>query len=290
VARSISAERAVRYDSRRPFRPRAGAGADDERENEHVQDLIGMLGAPLLGSIIAASATIIAALVNLRVAWRKEVSARERGQPVTKKARRGPVFAVVVLLIASAVGGFAFSQYLIAGTKHESENLQSELRTQVAEIASTAQRLEQARMEDRSEVEASVRRLEAQRRGEEGAAASVTLPPCEPHVIAMSTAGTAAAAKKRECTEAEAVRATVCVSVPWSANVTEVVLYARYDDSTQPWAESRVKPGKDIGFGRFADKPSERQETDTTKQVCQSFYHWNAERGRSVRIVAKYSM
>ena len=250
-----------------------------------MQDLIGQLGAPLLGSIIGAAATIVAALVNLRVAWKKEMSARARGQPVTKKARRGPVLAIVVLLIASAIGGFAFSQYLVAGGEHESQNLQAELRSQVAEIASTAQRLEQARMDDRGEVEASARKLEAQRRGEEGVSASVILPPCEPHVIAG-----AAVAKKRECTEAEAVRATVCVSVPYSANVTEVAVYARYDDSTQPWAESRVKPGKDIGLGRFADKPSERPETDTTKQVCQSFYHWNTERGRAVRIVAKYAM
>jgi len=252
-----------------------------------VQDLIGSLGAPLLGSIIGAAATIVAALVNLRIAWRKELSARARGQPVTKKARRGPVLAIVVLLIASAIGGFAFSQYLNAGGEHDSQSLQAELRSQVAEITSTAQRLEQARMEDRTEVEASARRLELQHRGAEGAAASVTLPPCEPHVILANAGGVA---KKRECTEAEAVRATVCVSVPYSANVTEVALYARYDDSTQPWAESRVKPGRDIGLGRFADKPSERQETDTTKQVCQSFYHWNAERGRSVRIVAKYAM
>ena len=58
---------------------------------------------------VAAAGTVIGALAQLRLAWRKEVAERARGVPATKKSRRGPVLAVFLLLIAAGVGGFAFS-------------------------------------------------------------------------------------------------------------------------------------------------------------------------------------
>jgi len=68
---------------------------------------------------VAAAGTVIGALAQLRVAWRKEVSERARGVPATKKSRRGPVLAVSLLLIAAAVCGFALSQYLVRRSDHE---------------------------------------------------------------------------------------------------------------------------------------------------------------------------
>ena len=61
----------------RGFSPQGRTRRGGRRTGEkNVQDLIGQLGAPLLGSIIGAAATIVAALVNLRIAWKKEMSAR----------------------------------------------------------------------------------------------------------------------------------------------------------------------------------------------------------------------
>ncbi len=62
---------------------------------------------------VAAAGTVIATLIQLHVTRRKEASERARGVPATKKSRRGPVIAVTLLLIGAAVGGFAFSQYLV---------------------------------------------------------------------------------------------------------------------------------------------------------------------------------
>jgi len=64
--------------------------------------------------------------------------------------------------------------------------------------------------------------------------------------------------------------------------------YARPEDSSQPWAESRVDPGKEVGRARFADKAFERAESDQTKQVCTGFSSWDSEHGYSARLVVKY--
>ena len=69
---------------------------------------------PVLAAMIGASATMVTALIQLRLSWRKELKERERGQPISRKSRRGPVLFVFALMIASGVGGFAGSQYLMA--------------------------------------------------------------------------------------------------------------------------------------------------------------------------------
>ncbi len=97
---------------------------------------------------VAATGTVIGALIQLRAAWRNEVSARARGVPVTKKSRRGPVAAVLLLLVAAAVAGFVLSQYLASQSDRESAQLRGELRSQIAQINATAERLEQASLDN----------------------------------------------------------------------------------------------------------------------------------------------
>ncbi|HEY6242089.1 MAG TPA: hypothetical protein VIW78_14780, partial [Burkholderiales bacterium] len=72
-------------------------------------DFFSHLSEPLMASMIGALATVAGALVQLRISWRKEMKERERGQPITKKARRGPVIFIFALVVAAAVGGFALS-------------------------------------------------------------------------------------------------------------------------------------------------------------------------------------
>lgn len=208
--------------------------------------------AALLASLIGATATITATLIQLRMAWRKEMKARERGQPVTKQARRGPVVAVIVLLIASAVGGFALSQYLITGKKKESDLLRSEFDAKLDQLNAAAARLE--------------------RLGGTAAAASgdvavqVTLPPCV------------------ECGEQEATTTELCASVP-AAAVVRAELYAAPADTPL----QRVEADQPLSGGRYSGLPQERLESDTSKQVCQSYQHWDAA-PRTLRLVVQYTV
>ena len=89
---------------------------------------------PVLAAMLGASATMVTALIQLRLSWRKELKERERGQPITRKSRRGPVLFVFALMIASAVGGFAGSQYLVAWRHGERDEVRLKLEQIHAEM------------------------------------------------------------------------------------------------------------------------------------------------------------
>src|SRR5882672_6702691 len=185
---------------------------------------------------IAATGTVIGALIQLRGAWRKELSERARSVPVSKKSRRGPVFAVGLLLIAASVGGFALSQYLAGQSKRESLALRAELETQVAQISATAARLERATLSDQD----SMGRAAADRRGAEGVAVTAMIGPCHVRVGPVPD-------PVPDCTEQEALRVTLCASVPARALVAAMDLYARPQDSPHSGTESPVALGQDLG-------------------------------------------
>lgn len=237
---------------------------------------------PITAALIGAAATVLTALVQLRYSWRRELKDRERGQPITKKTRRGPVIAVFVLLIAAAAGGFFLSQYVMSLLDEDRESLRSEVKSRLSEISASAARLEQARLNERAEIESGARRAEALRRGEEGAAASVVVGPCR-------VESSAAPGSKSQCGEQSAVRIAVCATVPASANVREVWLYTRLEDSPQSWADSRVQAGQDAGQAKFVENSFERPEGGAAKQVCYGFVNWNGEKARVARILVKYT-
>jgi hypothetical protein len=224
---------------------------------------------------VAAAGTVIGSLIQLRVSWRKEVSERARGVPATKKSRRGPVLAVGLLLVGAAAGGFAFSQYLVKQSDLETAVLRAQLQTQLAQISATAARLERVALSDHGSSAHT-----AEDRDAEGVAATTTVGPCRARAVAPDATPA--------CDEQEAQQVTLCASVPASAVVTAMVLYARAEDSPQPWSESRVDPGHAVGRARFADKAFERAESDQTKQVCTGFSSWDGEHGYSARLVVKY--
>ena len=226
-------------------------------------------------AVIAAAGTVIGALIQLRAAWRKEVAERARGTPVTKKSRRGPVWAVALLLIAAAVGGFALSQTLERQADREVAAVRGELQTQLKEISATAQRLERATQHDRGSAEHAV----DDRTHAENAVVTAAVGPCR---------GAPADAAAAACAEAEALRVTLCATVPSGAVVTQTALFVRPEDARQPWRESRVGPAQDVGRARFADKPFERADDDQSKQVCALFMSWDGERAYSARLVVTH--
>jgi hypothetical protein len=238
---------------------------------------------PVYAAFIGAGATMLTALVQLRMSWRRELKERERGQPITRKTRRGPVLFVLALTIAAAVGGFALSQYLMSLRDGDRDALRADLQSKLTEISASAARLEQARLNEREQIESGALRADALRRGVEGVTASMVVGPCK-------AGGAAPSAAKPDCGEPGAVRVAVCARVPAQASVIEVSLYTRFEDSQQPWAEARVQAGQDAGQARFAEKFSERPDTEAGKLVCQGFAHWNGEKSRLARILVKYTL
>ncbi len=232
----------------------------------------------VMAAMIGASATVLATLVQLRISWRKEMRERERGQPISRKTRRGPVLLIFALMIGAAVGGFALSQYLISWREGDREALRSDVQSKLSELNAAALRLEQARLNERQQIETEVHRIDAARMGDEGSAAGIVVGPC------------GAAGDKRGCAESGALRVAVCARVPAAASVKEIQLYTKPENSQQSWQDSRVQPGQDAGQARFAEKSFERPDGDGARQICQGFANWSGENSRAARIVVKYAL
>lgn len=231
---------------------------------------ISMPVAALIASLIGATATISAALIQLRIAWRKELQAREKRQPITQKARRGPVTAVIVLLLASAIGGFALSQYFASAGKKEAAQLQAELTARLDQLNRSAQRLEQASLTTPGELEAKGRQAEAQRLADEGATATVSLAPCG------------------SCSEQQPQQVTLCADIPATASVIEVLRYSRNGEGNSAWLPATAEQAPLMG--RFVAAAYERLDGENNKQVCQEYQHWDGEHARSLRIRVRYSL
>jgi len=66
-------------------------------------------------------------------------------------------------------------------------------------------------------------------------------------------------------------------------------VFTRLEDAQQSWDEARVQAGQDAGAARF-EAHFERAQGNESKEVCQHFAHWNSQKGRSARILVKYTL
>ena len=252
-----------------------------------------MLTDSVLAALIAGTATLSASFLQLRSA-----ALREAAQGRTATARRKTRLQRIVLFViigAAGASGFALSQWLNEGERAAQGALQRELQARIAEISRTTSELELTREGARAEIETGVLR----RIGTEGVTVMATVPACRPDTAAAAAAAAApppsataeaATAPTRTCAESEVSPVTVCASIPASATVSEVALFARLADSDAPWSTSRFLPGQESGQARFAEKYSENTPEAGNRQVCQAFSNWSADHARTVRVTVRYSL
>ncbi|HEY8509313.1 MAG TPA: hypothetical protein VIL32_13190 [Steroidobacteraceae bacterium] len=245
---------------------------------------------PILAAIIAASATIIHALLQLKAALAREAAARAAtmgGVSNSRKKSRSPTYLLGILVAASGVGGFALAHWLSQDEREAQRAHELELQEKIAQVSRTAAQLESTLENARTEMEQGIMR----RIGAEGAIVTAVVPPCKAPPLAGSVEvprDVPAAIDVSTCTEADASPVMLCVNVPANAIISNVAVYARTPDSTVPWAASLVTAGEDIDRARFGATPVETQD-DNGKQVCQSFVNWATDRSRIARMVVRYT-
>jgi hypothetical protein len=96
----------------------------------------------VLAAIIAATATLSASFLQLRMALARDADARSRGQPISRRRGRVPMILIGIMLLASAVGGFALSQWLGDSQRSAQADMQRELRERMVELAAAVAALE----------------------------------------------------------------------------------------------------------------------------------------------------
>jgi len=250
-----------------------------------------MLTDSVLAALIAGTATLSASFLQLRSA-----ALREAAQGRSASARRKNRLQRIVLLViigAAGASGFALSQWLNEGERAAQSAMQRELQARVAEISRTTSELELTREGARAEIETGVLR----RIGTDGVTVVATVPACRAELAAAaagspppSATAEGASAPPRSCAESEVSPVTVCASIPASATVTEVALFARLADADAPWSASRFLQGQESGQARFAEKYAEGAPEAGSRQVCQAFANWSVDHARTVRITVRYSL
>jgi len=235
------------------------------------------LSEPVIAAMIGASATLTAATVQVITAWR-----RHRAEGDRRKNGGGIRSLVMMLLIvlSSAVAGYAYSQYRLQQVHDETQALHLDMQQQLHLLETTTAKLEQIRLNAVTGVDGQY--AAERHRGVEGVAALVQIPACKAPQPTNNS-------QRPSCTEADALRVAVCAVIPANAQVSGVELFVRPDDSQQPWSEARVSAGQDAGSAKFIDAPLERV-IEGGKQVCNSFASWSSDKGRTGRVVVRYTL
>jgi hypothetical protein len=229
----------------------------------------------VIAAIIGAVATMITAFVQFTVNMRK-MSSESRAR------RKTPWLLIFALMLTSAVGGFAYAEYRNWTREDKTEQLRAEVTklTQLAALAGQPQTMRDASGFGAGTIPVPTAAA-ATHAAEHAREAVIGLPACKGTLVGFATG-------PAKCTEAEALRATVCVPVPAAAQVRAVELYARAEDSAQAWADGRLTPGTLPATVRWDEKHTERTDADGSRTVCQSIAHWDSEKGKSVRMVVQF--
>lgn len=227
----------------------------------------------VVAAVIGAVVTLAAALINLRIAWRREVLDRLHGTR-GGKPRRGLLPAIGFIAIAAAGGGYALALYLMQSREAENVQLRDELRQRAEQIQNSAERIEGSRVLERYTVLADARLAEERRRGAEGVAAAARIAPCR-------------ARGEEPCREEDAARTAVCATLPARAVPLEVAVSAVMMGGEGAVAYTPSTLGADLGTAKIGTKPVERSHADG-KLLCLDAWSWDAQHALELRIHVRY--
>jgi len=241
----------------------------------------------VLAAMIAAGATLITSLLQLKASFKREVAARAQAAARVQGERRrtrGPLLLITIMLLGAAVGGFSLDQWLMERERAQASGMQHELQSRL----SAADEVLQTRAQARDEIEAGVLR----RQGAEGAEALTTVAACKAPGAAPAALGAtlAAADGGPACAESDAVQVLVCAPIPAHASVVSVELYSRFADADTSWSAARSLAGQELEQSRFSEKPVEVAGDGPAKHICHGFANWSTQHARVARMIVKYTL
>jgi hypothetical protein len=241
----------------------------------------------ILAAMIGAIATVTTACFQLFsvLKSRGKVDVRPK-----KGSTMRSVLAVLALMVASAGGGFLYSEFLkqrngedLRAMREEVREMKQEVRSMTA--AATRARDEQSSAQDAAEPVAAMDAAFVN--GDDAAAPGhaesvVYVPACR-----RTTAGGVDAASGA-CEVADAQRIALCGTIPGYARVFGIDLFAQPDAVQHPWDIHRVSLEQDLGGARFTGKPFEYAQGQELKAVCVNFLQWSSDHPHIARIVIRY--
>jgi hypothetical protein len=239
------------------------------------------LSETILAAMIGAMATVTTALFQIFTAFRAKGKA-------DVKPKRGTtmrsVLAVLALMVASAAGGFLYSELLKERNSEDLRAMRQELK-ELKELTASATRARDAAAtpiaaQNDIVLPAAVS-LPVGDESAGGSAESVV------YVPACRRSGVMADAV-RGCEEGDAQRIALCGTVPSYSRVHGVELFVQPDAVQHPWEQYRAVLEQDLGGARFTGRSFEYAQGQDLKAVCVNFMHWSSDRSHIARIVVEY--
>jgi hypothetical protein len=234
------------------------------------------LSETILAAMIGAVATVSAAVFQIFT------SLKNRNK-VDVKPRKGStmrsILAVLSLMIASAVGGFLYSELLKQRDGEDLRAMRMELR-ELKDLTAAARGAQPpVVLPDSQAALSSATAMPANLASEENR---------QVESVAYVPACRRAGPEVVGCTENEAQRIALCGSIPAFARIEAIDLFAQPDAVQRPWEEHRAALEQDIGGARFTGKSFEYAQGGDRKAVCVNFLQWSSEHSHIARVVVSY--
>jgi hypothetical protein len=231
------------------------------------------LSETILAAMIGAIATVSAAIFQLVMAWRSRSKVDTR--PKKGTAMRS-ILAVLALMVASAAGGFLYSEFLKQRNGEDLRAMRDELKDLRAFIAQGREHIGEAQSNE-ARAQSAGMVMPVALEGVEDTVESIA------YVPACRRTDTATA-----CAEADAQRIALCGTVPAYARVEQIALFAQPDAVQHPWESHQAAFEQDLGGARFTGKSFEYAQANELKAVCVNFMQWSSEHPHIARIVVQY--
>lgn len=233
------------------------------------------LSETILAAMIGAVATVSAALFQLYMAW------RSRSKVENTRAKKGTtarsLLSILALMVASAAGGFLYSEFL---KQRNAEDLRA-MRDELKDLRSLiAQGRDQAHGGDAVAAQPAGSVMPISMQADEGVEDTV-----ESIAYVPACRRTDAAAV---CAETDAQRIALCGTVPAYARVDRIELFAQPDAVQHPWESHKASLEQDLGGARFTGKSFEYAQANELKAVCVNFMQWSSEHPHIARILVQY--
>jgi hypothetical protein len=229
------------------------------------------LSETILAAMIGAIATVSAALFQLVMAWRSRSKVDTR--PKKGTAARS-ILSILALMVASAAGGFLYSEFLKQRNAEDMRAMRDELKDLRAFIA---QGREHVSGSNAAGPQPASMVMPIAMEGVEDTVESIAyVPACR-----RTDAATA-------CAESDAQRIALCGTVPAYARVDSIRLFAQPDAVQHPWESHQAAFEQDLGGARFTGKSFEYAQANELKAVCVNFMQWSSEHPHIARILVQY--
>lgn len=234
----------------------------------------------IVAAMIGAIATVTTALFQLFGAFRAKGKAAESSSKPRKGLTMRSILAVLALMVASAAGGFLYSELLKQRHSEDIRAMRLELK-ELKELTASAARAKESLPVMVADGPAPMPAPLSLQPASLSAAGSSTesvvyVPACRAQIVGA------------QCQESDAQRIALCGTIPSYAQVRGIDLFVQPDAVQDPWEQHRVLFEQDLGGARFTGKSFEYAQGEESKAVCVNFVHWSSEHPHIARLTVQY--